>query len=214
MNLGSWGSGEDLRGIGRINHKLNIFYQNNLFSILEIKIKNLTMSQPQRRPSKSESLGQPMGPNFYKAVRGTNAPKERMTTLWKEFHRCLPLLWMEQPHTSHLPLSITVFHTALSITAADPPADCVPGRSLVDSRLTPWWSCSSLVCILNVFLGNHKLKPFSLGALLLVVSIFIENQLKVLYIFSIYRFPLLVWCSSLVHINPLCSYLQINAVAL
>lgn len=140
------------------------------------------MSQPQRRPSKSESLGQPMGPNFYKAVRGTNAPKERMTTLWKEFYRCLPLLWMEQPHTSHHPLSITVFHTALSITAADPLADCGPGRSLAESRLT-------LMELLqtglhpNVFLGNHKLKPFSLGALLLVVSVFIENQLKVLYIF-------------------------------
>lgn len=140
MNLGAWRSGEDLKGIGRINHNLIIFYQNNLFSILKIKIKNLTMSQPQRRPSKSESLGQPMGPNFYKTVRGTNAPKERMTTLQngpgKDFYRCLPLLWTEQPHTSHQQLSITVFHTALPITAAGQLADCGPGWNLADSCLT------------------------------------------------------------------------------
>lgn len=133
-----WG---DLKGTERINHNLNnIFYQNNLFSILKMKIKNLTMSQPQRRPSKSESLGQPMGPNFYKAVRATNVPKERMTTLWdgprKEFYRCLPLLWMEQPYTSHQRRSITMFHPALPITSAGRPADCDPGSSLADSCLT------------------------------------------------------------------------------
>lgn len=100
----------------------------------------MTMSQPQRRPSKSKSLGQSMVPNFYKAVRGTNVPKVRMTTLWngpgKEFYRCLLLLWMEQPHTSHQQLNITVFHTALSITAAGRLADCGPGWSLADSCLT------------------------------------------------------------------------------